>query len=310
MITNRPFAMARASILLAIAVLMVGLGSSPTLAKTMLRWKFKEGDVLRYSMDQTTVTSGPDPISGREMKQTLGLIMDMTWTVKSVDASGVASMSQKIDRVRVSGASGGNKFSSDSKEAGDAAGIAGPLFNMLVGAEFTSKMNPRGELTEIKLSDKLLATLKGNNEPAGAQGQFSEEGLKNMLTQMVIPLPEAGVDVGESWQRKLAVPAGPEGQTRQIEQTFTFKGPDPASKGLQTIDFTTKADPPKPDPNVPVVLKKESATGRFGFDNAAGRIARSNSTENVEVAFTLEGKEIPSKIETTRVFTLSTDKTP
>jgi Family of unknown function (DUF6263) len=309
MSTNRPFAIGRASIL-AIVALMVGLGSSPTLAKTMLRWKFKVGDVLRYSMDQTTVTTGPDPISGREMKQTLGLIMDMTWTVKSVDASGVASMSQKIDRVRASAASPAGKFSFDSKEAGDSATVAGPLFKMLVGAEFTSKMNPRGELTEIKPSDKLVATLRGNDEPAGAQGQFSEEGLKNMLSQMVIPLPEAGVDVGESWQRKLSVPSGPDGQTRQIEQTFTYKGPDAATKGLEAIDFSTKADPPKADPNIPVVLKKETATGRFGFDNAAGRIVRSNTVENVEVAFTLEGKEIPSKVETTRVFTLSPDKAP
>jgi Family of unknown function (DUF6263) len=311
MSTNRPLASRRNTILLATAVLLVGLGSSSSpAAKTMLRWKFKEGDVLRYSMDQTTVSTGLDPVSGREMKQTLGLIMDMTWTIKSVDASGVATMTQKIDRVRASAAAPTGKFSFDSKEAGDAVSVAGPLFKMLVGAEFTSKMNPRGELTDVKLSDKLLATLKGENEPIGAQGQFSEEGLKNMLSQMVIPLPEAGVDVGETWQRKLAIPSGPDGQTRPIEQIFTYKGPDAAAPGLVAIDFTTKADPPKPDPNIPVTLKKESATGRFGFDNAAGRINRSNTTEFVEMSFSLQGKEIPQKVETTRVLTLSQDKTP
>ena len=146
--------------------------------------------------------------------------------------------------------------------------------------------------------------------PAGAQGQFSEEGLKNMLTQMVIPLPEAGVDVGETWQRKLAVPSGPDGKTRQIEQNFTYKGPDAASPGLETIDFTTKSEPLKPDPNVPVTLKKETATGRFGFDNTAGRIAKSNVVEDVEVSISFQGKEIPQKVETIRVFTLSKDKAP
>ncbi len=72
-------------------------------------------------MDQTTVSTGQDP-EGREVKQTFGLILDMTWTVKSVDASGVASMTQTIDRVRTTAAAPFGKFSFDSKEAGDAAG--------------------------------------------------------------------------------------------------------------------------------------------------------------------------------------------
>jgi Family of unknown function (DUF6263) len=305
--TDRPRTIRR--VFLAMALLLVGLGSTPGLAAITLRWRFKEGDALHYSIDQTTVSTGQDP-SGRELKQTIGLIMDMTWTVKAVDPSGMATMTQKIDRVRTSAASPFGKFSFDSKEAGDAASVAGPLFKMLVGAEFTSKMSPLGELSDIKLSDKLLAILRGDNEPAGAQGQFSEVGLKNMLAQMVFPLPEAAVNVGQTWSRKLAIPSGPEGQTRQIDQTFTYKGPDPAAGGAEAIEFTTQFEAPKPDPNVPVTLKKETATGRFDFDTTAGRIAKSNVSENVEVSIKLEGKEVPQKVETTRVLSLSKDKAP
>ncbi len=307
MTTIRPLAIRPGS--LALALLLVGLGLATASAKTTLRWKFKPGDVLHYTMDQTTVSTGQDP-GGKELKQTIGLIMDMTWTVKSVDASGAASMTQTIDRVRTSAVSPYGKFSFDSKEAGDAGSIAGPLFKMLVGAEFTSKMTPLGEVADIKLSDKLLATLRGDNEPAGAQGQFSEAGLKNMLAQMVIPLPEGGVDPGETWTRKMAIPAGPDGQTRQIDQTFIYKGADPSSEGLVGIEFSTKFEPPKADPNVPVTFKKETAAGRFDFDNAAGRIARSNVAEVVEVSIALEGKEIPQKVETNRTLALSKDKTP
>ena len=309
MTTNGPLAPRRVALAMVAALLLVGLGSSTANAKTTLRWKFKEGEVLRYSMDQATVSTGQGP-DGREIKQTFGLVMDMTWTIKSVDASGVASMTQTIDRVRTSAASPFGKFSFDSKEAGAAASVAGPLFKMLVGAEFSSKMSPKGEVTDIKLSDKLLATLRGDSEPAGAQGQFSEAGLKNMLAQMVIPLPEEGVDAGQTWQRAMAIPAGPDGQTRQIEQTFTYKGPDAANAGLEAIGFTTKFDPPKADPNVPVTFKKETATGQFDFDNAAGRIVKSNVVEDVEVSVTIEGKEVPQKVETTRVLALSKDKAP
>ena len=108
----------------------------------------------------------------------------------------------------------------------------------------------------------------------------------------------------------MAIPAGPDGQTRQVAQTFRYKGPDPASGGVEAIDFTTKFDPHKADPNVPVTFKKETATGRIDFDNAAGRIVKSNIAEDVEVSISIEGKEVPQKVETTRILTLSKDKTP
>jgi hypothetical protein len=306
MMTKRHPAIVRGTMALTMALLLVGLGSTTARAKTTLRWKYKEGEVLRYSMDQNTVSVGQD-LEGREVKQTIGLIMDMTWTVKSVDASGVASITQTIDRLRTSATAPFGKFSFDSKEAGTASGAAGPLFKMLVGAEFSSKMNPKGEVTDIKLSDKVLATLRGDNEPAGAQGQFSEAGLKNMIAQMVMPLPDGGVEVGETWGRKITIPAGPDGQTRKVDQTFTYKGAIAAPNGLEAVEFTTKFEAPKADPNVPVTFKKETATGRYEFDNAAGRVVKSTVLEDVEVSIAVEGKEVAQKVETSRVLTLSKD---
>jgi Family of unknown function (DUF6263) len=320
MTTNRLRAIRRAALALSMAILLAGLGHPIATAaeKVALRWKFKEGEVIRYSMDQTTAQTSQDP-EGREIKQNFGLILDMSWKVKSVDASGVASLTQTVDRVRTTlSAPGGLKFSFDSKDLGNITdskgaanvpGAAGPMFKILLGAEFSSKMSPRGELTDIKLSDKLMATLKADNDPAAAQGPFSEVGLKNILAQMVLPLAETSVDVGDTWKRALAIPAGPDGQTRQIEQTFTYKGHDHASS-LPTIEFTSKLDPPKADPNVPVTFKKETETGRIEFDNALGRVAKSTVVEDVEVSVAIQGKEIPQKVQTTWVLTLSKDKTP
>jgi hypothetical protein len=294
---------------LALALLVAGFGSSTAFAqsKTLLRWKFKPGETLAYTMASTTVTTGQDP-TGREMKRTIELTLDMTWAIKGVDASGLASLTQTIDRVRISMSSPGSKISADSKEAGDGESLFGPMFKLLVGAEFYSKMNPRGELTEIKLSDKLLANL--NEAEGGPKGQFSEEGLKNILMQMVVPLPEAGVASGENWVRKLTIPTNVDGQNRPIEQIFTFRGPDPAATGLEAIDYTTRMEPLKLDPRTPVVYKKETADGRFDFDNVSGRIVKSNSQEVMEFTMTMQGKEFPQKVETSRILTLSKDKAP
>ncbi len=126
---------------LALLVGLLGAHLGATAAPTTLRWKFKPGEVFRYESAQSTVSKFRDP-SGQEVGQTLTLTMDLTWTVKEVDPQGEASLTQTIDRIRTTATMPYGKFAIDSKDGLDAAGPAGPLFKMLVGAEFTFKMNP------------------------------------------------------------------------------------------------------------------------------------------------------------------------
>ncbi len=288
-----------------LAVIAGWLGSVGTAgaAPATLRWKFTPGEVLHYESAQTTTTKGKDP-SGQEIGQTLTLTLDLTWTVKEVDPQGMARLTQTIDRIRTTATLPFGKFSFDSKEGGDATGPAGPLFKMLVGSEFVFKMNPKGEISDIQLSEQLLANLKGDKEPAGAQGQFSEAGLKNMLTQMGLVLPDAAAEPGATWNRKVPIPAGPNGETREIEQVFTDKGPDPDGKSLEAVEMATKFQPITPDPNIPITIQTQEATGRYLFDNQAGRITTSRVVEKVDLIGKIQGKEISQSNETVTVMTL------
>ena len=290
--------------------LVIGLLASGAVAgakPTALRWKLKAGEVLRYESAQTTVSKIKDQ-GGQEVSTTLTLTMDLTWAVKDVDPQGMATVTQTIDRIRTTATMPYGKFAMDSKD-GDAAGPAAPLFKLLVGAEFTFKMNPQGELSDIKLSDKLLASIRGDNDPAGGQGQFSEAGLKNMLTQMGMTLPVDPVDTGKTWSRKLAIPSGANGQTREVEQTYTLAPPESSGKPLDSIDMVTKFDPAAVDPNIPVTIKTQEATGRFLFDNTSGWIESSKVTERVDLSGQMQGKEFTQSNETTTVITLQRDKT-
>ncbi len=305
MITTPPLAAFRGLLTLA---LLLGLGATDARAKATLRWKFQPGEVLRYQTNQTTTSKVKDG-DGKEILQTLTLTIDLSWAVKAVDPSGSASLTQTIDRIRTTATMPFGKFSHDSKEAGDASSPAGPIFKMLVGSEIGFKMSPRGELSEIKLSEKLLATLKGGDEPAGAQGQFSEAGLKNMLELMGIVLPEEAVDPGATWARKLAIPAGPDGQTRAADQTFTYAGPDPSGGGkAEAIELATRFEPIKADPNVPVTIKSEEARGKYLFDNAGGRIESSTLTQHVELTGQIGGKDLAQSTDTSTVMTLAKGK--
>ena len=276
---------------------------------TTLRWKFKPGEVLRYESAQVTESKVKEP-NGPEIATTLTLTMDLTWTVKEVDPQGVAAITQTIDRIRTSAKIPNGQFAFDSKESRDATSPAGPLFKMLVGAEFSFKLNPQGELSDIKLGDKLLANLKGDGQPAGAQGQFSEAGLKNMLVQMGVVLAGKEVNPGDTWGRKLDIPSGENGETRSVEQTYTLGQPEAGAKPLETINMATKFAPPVVDPNVPVTIKVQEATGQFRFDNAAGRMESSQVIERVDLGGQFQGKEIAQSNQTTTALTLQRDKTP
>ena len=122
-----------------------------------------------------------------------------------------------------------------------------------------------------------------------------------MISQMGLLLPEGPVEPGATWGRKLAIPAGPDGQTRGTEQVFTYRGPEPTAGRLEAIDLTIKYDPLKPDPAVPMTIKAQESRGHFAFDNEAGRIENSTVTEKVELSGTIMGKEIAQEGETSTV---------
>ena len=62
-----------------------------------LSWKFREGDVLRYMTEQTTMLNFK--AMGRERKQKRAQSVTYTWSIKGVSPEGVADITQRIERV-------------------------------------------------------------------------------------------------------------------------------------------------------------------------------------------------------------------
>ena len=60
-----------------------------------LRWKFRQGEVVRYTIVQETALE--ERLEGQEGKTSLSQTVDLHWTVKSLLPDGVAEMTQ-IDR--------------------------------------------------------------------------------------------------------------------------------------------------------------------------------------------------------------------
>ena len=277
----RIFPLRRPPILALIAA--VGLASSLSArAAEPLTWKFKEGEVIRYKLVQKTETKMK--AGGREGGSKVEQISDVRWTVKSVSAEGLAQMTQTIDRVRVKMDAQGQpafEFDSDVKEdpkdGGPIAAQLVPMFRALAGFECSLTMDARGTIDNVKIPKETIEALRGS--PLGqATNLFSEEGMKNMISQssLVFPASAEATAPGKSWTDQAKVPVSNLG-TILTEKTYTVRGPAKENPKLTEITLASKMTiEPGENPGVHLDITNQKNEGRFLFDPAAGRIAQSH----------------------------------
>ncbi len=235
-------AVARATLVM---IALVAGGTTARAEAPTLRWKFSQGEVLHYQMDQKTVTELKIAAQNQDIKTTVTQIVETTWTVLSVDASGTAEMSQSIDRLRSKVEANFGTFEFDSKAdkqpEGLVAGAMVPVLKAMIGQKFRYKISPQGELSDIQVPESLLKTLKETG-PAAGPGMFSEDGLKNMIKESSLILPKESLD--KPWTRQKKVPMPPIGslvldtraQVRRDWRTIRSRSsarPRPASRSIR-----------------------------------------------------------------------------
>jgi hypothetical protein len=272
-------------------LVVAGFRGSTAAQAATLRWKFQPGETLHYAMDQKTITSvkgGP-----QDIKSTMSQTIDMEWVVKDISADGLASLTQTVTRVRSKIESAFGAFEFDSKEAKDpegpiAAGLV-PLLRALVGAEFSFKMNAQGEMSDVKVPEKVLESIKKSGSLGGNAGKFSEDGMKNMVVEAGLAFPKEDLEKGKSWTRESKISMLPIG-TMIHEKVYTYQGPETKeAKNLERIDLVTKIDIQlAPGNNIDMKVQSQDGKGSFLFDNAAGRVAESTVREKIEMVFTLK----------------------
>jgi hypothetical protein len=274
-----------------------------------LRWKFKTGEVLRYTMEQKTQMNvkGAD----RENKRTQAQTIDMSWKVNNLVGGGVAEITQRIDRVRMRvEAPPLMPFEFDSRDPKTDAQNPFPeetkQLRAMVGAEFTFKIKPTGEIDDIKFPEQTLKAMRDAAPRGAPEGEVSDKVLKDMLLQQSPPaFPEGPLEPGKTWSSRPAkVPMG--FGTLVMEKSFTFEGADPKTPGLMLVGVDTRvALEPAAGANVTAEIRKQEGKGTLTFDANAGHIASTRGTQKIEMVFTLMDQRIEQTTDATTSMTLS-----
>ena len=290
-----------ASTLVALLVLTPIFGNGSEARAEVLRWKFKAGEKLAYKLDQKTVTTMK--VMGQEVKTTLSQTINMHWDVKSVTPEGDAQVAQTIDRFQTRVESPFVPFEFDSNDKkdpeGQIANVMVPLLRSMVGAEFSMIMKSNGELTDVKIPEKLLATIK-NAGPAAAAGggMFSEEGMKTMLSQSSLSFPDESLEKGKGWTRQSKIPAPPLG-TMTLDKTYTYQGPDSTNPNLISIDLATKVTlDAAANPEVAIKIKSQNGKGSFSFNKETGHIESSGIKDTMVMSISAMNQSFDQITET------------
>jgi hypothetical protein len=282
---------ARTALLGLLAGTLVCLAAGPAAAQATLRYKFKPGDKLRYTIEQKLHTH-VNPI-GKDVEQDMAEVLDVTWQVGSVDADGKAKITQTIDRVRFTLSGQGSKVNFDSKVGkmpdDPFAKQVGPPLAALAGAEITLTLDPQGNVSDFKAPDAFLKRLKGFQVGVEMGEFFSEDGLRRMLCQLLPVLPKEETDNGKTWNNRFELKSMM--GTLKVNNKYTYEGPTAAGdKKLEKIAlaprFTLYIDLssfPDPKPTNVGKVRKQEAKGSALIDNEAGRLVESSLTQELEI---------------------------
>lgn len=260
-----------------------------------LRYQFKAGDTRHYVMDQKLAMKLN--VSGNDTTMDMNQTVDVTWHVVSVGADGKATLTQRLDRIRVSmsGAPLG-KMDYDSKDGklpeGGIGQTIGPVFQALAGLEITLVSDTRGRIGNLKVPPKLADAVK-NVAGGGLQQMFSEENLKKMTGAGVLVLPEGPVTKGKTWENStdMKLPFG----TMKVTVQATDLGPvERNGHQVEKIAVRPTLTMVNGDSSggISIKLKEQEGKGMAYFDNPIGQLIEMEINQTMKLEVNAGGQDI------------------
>jgi hypothetical protein len=260
--------MARRLFALGLFVALAATASAqpPAAAPAAPRFKWEAGQTLAYRVVQVTTVS-ETTLDEKTNKPTTGeaktsLTIDRKWTVKAVDAAGVATLEMSITAMKNEFRQpDGSVSGKDSSKPEDAKEMAAYLNTPIV----VVRMDTKGNLVEVK-------------EAKGGTAARLQAELPFRLT-----LPDAAPAANATWDRpfvmKLDPPHGT-GESYDFAQKYTSKG-EKDGYLIVGVDTALKNPPKNVSEQVPLVPMLWN--GDVYFHPATGRYAGSRLKSKAEL---------------------------
>jgi hypothetical protein len=267
----------------------------PASAQTTLRYKFKLGEKLHYTVEQSTFMHTPTGAMG------MHAICDVAWEITAVDAAGNAKVDLKIERVQLIGQTPQRKMQIDSKDGKDPQGqekeLLGDLYAGFKGAEITMNTDSRGNVSEIHLPKALVAGARRVAAGVGMGESFNEDGLKRLFGLCGLSLPEGSIMKDQTWDHTVTIKF--RGGNLKQDTKYTYQGQTERNgKKLETLSLKPSIKLEGGRVTTRITIKKLETQGTAHFDNASGHLVDVNVKQQTEFEIGQEGLAAPRTVET------------
>jgi len=265
-----------------------------TAQEKTLRWKLNTGDRLHVQIDQVSKTTRT--VKNNDLVMSSNVSLEMEWVVTAADDTG-ASITQKFTRMKLrldTPKSGAVEFdtASDERPSADAKVIAAAI-KPLINTTVNTRLSPRGEIVEAKLSDEATAAVKHAVATTQLASLLSTEGMQGMLRQSIFILPEKAVAKDATWESSdtLVTPGG-----KIVQQhTYTYQGPqekDAATYDKIGVATSIKVEKKTEDGKTVTPNFKHQQTGEMLFDTKAGRPLESVTVQVLSTSRTIRDIQV------------------
>ncbi len=217
----------------------------------LLRYQLAEGELIRYEVEHLAKTK--TRIRGTEDISNVRTISTKVWRVIDVSQDGQFTFEHFIESVSMSQQHGdAEPLQWDSTSGEEPPSMFRAIADQLGQTIAEVRINPRGQE-------------KSRKDDVGTKTDLGMGGL-------TIPLPEARVEIGDSWsvprQVRARMPSG-EVKVIKVRELYTLAK---ISAGVATIRVQSQPLTPIPSPKIKSQVVQQLSNGTVKFDLDAGRV--------------------------------------
>ena len=262
----------------------------------VLRWKLQPGQRLQVQMTQQIKQTATLPGGAKTTK--IDLLMELAWTVDSVEEDGSASITQSLSRIKVVRESAkSEKLEYDSASKEKPTGLAKVLADSvlpLVDATFSLTLSNRGEILNILVNREAAEAIQSG---PGAE-LISQESLKQLFGRASPVFPEEGVSKGSVWSQEQRVRMFL--SNISLNTNYTYQGEvEQNGKMLDQIDLEMTMSILPGGADITHVIEKQQNRGTVYFDADAGRLVETDVHNTLTLKTTLGQATVTSQMDST-----------
>lgn len=263
-----------------------------------LKFRLPQGEVVRYTADMKQTIN--QTVMGNAMTVQQNVLFGMAYKVMSVEGDN-RTVEVSYDRIAMETDAMGQHIKYDSRDTvGSNPQLA--MLGGMIGKPFQMTVSGTGQVLQVSGFDAVLNGMTGNpNDPSAAAARqqfdqmFSDEAVKQMLSQSTNIYPEKPVKPGDTWNRTLTSAMGP--ITMEINNTYKLESANDKTAKVSvnaTIVGKTAAGPGAIQGMTVDMKGKQSGT--LDIEIATGMLQKMDITQDIDGNMEMQGMKVPMKI--------------